>query len=70
MFQTALINLKKLNIHVSMDDFGTGYSSFYSLRHLPINKLKIDQSFIKQLDDTNKAIVSTIVTLAKNLRIA
>ncbi|OLN22434.1 PAS domain S-box protein [Domibacillus antri] len=67
IFHSALLKLKELNIHVSMDDFGTGYSSLSSLRHFPINKLKIDQTFVKKLDETNKAIVTMIVTLAKNL---
>ncbi|OKL36723.1 sensor domain-containing protein [Domibacillus mangrovi] len=65
---SVLQKLKDLNIHVSMDDFGTGYSSLSSLRHFPINRLKIDQTFVKTLDDTNKAIVAMIITLAKNLK--
>ena len=52
-----------------MDDFGTGYSSLSYLRRLPINKIKIDQTFIRNLDDKNQAIVSTIITLANNLQI-
>ncbi|OKL36337.1 sensor domain-containing protein [Domibacillus mangrovi] len=65
---SVLQKLKDLNIHVSMDDFGTGYSSLSSLRHFSINRLKIDQTFVKTLDDTNKAIVAMIITLAKSLK--
>ncbi len=68
-FHSVLRKLKELNIHVSLDDFGTGYSSLSSLRHFPINRLKIDQTFVKTLDDTNKAIVAMIITLAKSLKI-
>ncbi len=67
--EMVLISLKELGIKVSMDDFGVGYSSLSYLRRLPINKLKIDQSFIRNLDTKNQAIVSTIITLARNLQI-
>jgi EAL domain-containing protein (putative c-di-GMP-specific phosphodiesterase class I) len=67
--ERVLASLKALGIKVSMDDFGTGYSSLSYLRTLPINKLKIDQAFIRNLDKKNKAIVRTIISLAYNLRI-
>lgn len=67
-FHSVLRKLNELNIHVSMDDFGTGYSSLSSLRHFSINRLKIDQTFVKTLDDTNKAIITMIITLAQNLK--
>ena len=66
--ERILDSLKALGIKISMDDFGTGYSSLSYLRRLPINKLKIDQSFIRNLDEKNQAIVRTIITLAKNLQ--
>lgn len=61
--------LKELGISWSLDDFGTGYSSLSSLKQLPFDQLKIDQSFVRDLlsDDRNLAIVSTILTLGQSL---
>lgn len=61
--------LKDLGISWSLDDFGTGYSSLSSLKQLPFDQLKIDQSFVRDLlnDDRNLAIVSTILQLGQSL---
>jgi len=61
--------LRGLGISISIDDFGTGYSSLSYLRHLPINQLKIDQSFVKDLPDEKSAgrIVETIISMAEHL---
>ena len=64
-----LKELKKSGIQISMDDFGTGYSSLALLNRLPIDRLKIDRSFISNIvNDTEKqAIVSAIIAMAKSL---
>jgi EAL domain-containing protein (putative c-di-GMP-specific phosphodiesterase class I) len=64
-----LLRLKALGVQFSIDDFGTGYSSLGYLHRLPIDTLKIDQSFISRIDtdDESSRIVETITTLAYNL---
>jgi len=69
--------LAKLNllvdhgIRVAIDDFGTGYSSLYYLKNLPIDSLKIDRSFIRDIthDSSDAQIVETIILMARNLGI-
>jgi diguanylate cyclase (GGDEF)-like protein len=62
---SALQQLKNLDIKLCIDDFGTGYSSLSRLHELPINTLKIDRAFVKELDAKAKnSIVSTIINLA------
>ena len=60
-------HLKKLGIKSAMDDFGTGYSSLAYIKKFPLNHLKIDQSFIKDLphDKDNRALTETIVLMGK-----
>ncbi|NQX68583.1 EAL domain-containing protein [Paenibacillus alba] len=67
----TLNQLKMLGIRVAMDDFGTGYSSLSYLKDFPIDKLKIDQSFIKglKIKQVNAAIVNTVITMARNLNL-
>ncbi|HJV47511.1 MAG TPA: EAL domain-containing protein [Bacillota bacterium] len=66
-----LNDLKQLGIQIAIDDFGTGYSSLNYLKHLPIDRLKIDQSFIRDLlnDEHDETIVSTIISMARNLKL-
>jgi len=69
--KTALDALKELGIRIALDDFGTGFSSLATLSQLPFDKIKIDQSFISELDTTsqNAKIVGAILALAKSLDI-
>ncbi|MDD5115305.1 MAG: EAL domain-containing protein, partial [Methylobacter sp.] len=63
--------LREIGVRFSMDDFGTGYSSLYYLTKLPIDQLKIDQSFIRNigLTQSDTVIVQTIIGMANNLQI-
>lgn len=65
----VMTELKALNIKISIDDFGTGYSSLNYLRRLPLNTLKIDQSFIEECDKHTEdvKICETIISLANGL---
>jgi diguanylate cyclase (GGDEF)-like protein len=66
-----LDQLRSAGVGLSIDDFGTGYSSLSSLRRLPVDRVKIDQSFIEDLDrDTSdETLVAAIVAMASALRV-
>ena len=65
----VLHNFKNKNIKISIDDFGTGYSSLNYLKKLPIDALKIDQSFIRniEIDQSDKVIVNTVIAMGHSL---
>ncbi|OMH33113.1 bifunctional diguanylate cyclase/phosphodiesterase [Tersicoccus sp. Bi-70] len=67
----VLTQLERLGVFVSIDDFGTGYSSLAYLHSFPMDTLKIDRSFVAQLDrgDTGRQIIATIMNLARDLGI-
>ena len=66
---TALADLTSLGVRLALDDFGTGYSSLSYLRQLPVDIVKIDQSFVADLDDTpaGAAVIAAVTTLAHGL---
>ncbi len=65
----TLRELVAMDIRISIDDFGTGYSSLSYLKRFPINILKVDQSFVRDIphDEDDAAIASTIISMAKSL---
>jgi len=67
----VLARIRRLGMKVAIDDFGTGYSSLSYLKQLPIDTVKLDQSFVKgaNVDPDDAALVMAIVTLAHNLRL-
>ncbi|RKD21836.1 hypothetical protein BEP19_14590 [Ammoniphilus oxalaticus] len=65
----TLVELKKMGIKIYIDDFGTGYSSFFYLKSFPIDGIKIDRSFIRNIyrDNKNAAITSAMIQMARQL---
>jgi EAL domain-containing protein (putative c-di-GMP-specific phosphodiesterase class I) len=66
-----LSELREAGVRVALDDFGTGYSSLTRLRQLPVDEIKIDRSFVSQVehDEHDRAIVRSVIGLAHDLRL-
>jgi len=69
MALSLLHQIKKLGVSVSMDDFGTGYSSLSNMRSFPFDKIKIDQSFVREIGRKaeSTAIIRAVIGLARGL---
>ncbi|WP_324278098.1 putative bifunctional diguanylate cyclase/phosphodiesterase [Blastococcus brunescens] len=65
----VLEQLRDLGVELAIDDFGTGYSSLAYLRHLPVDCLKVDRSFVAELADGHSEIASAVIAMARNLNL-
>ena len=65
----VLARIKELGVRLALDDFGTGYSSLAQIKHFPVDTLKVDRSFIRNIpkDSEDKAITKAIIAMGKTL---
>jgi len=70
-FIEVLNRIKEIGVRLAIDDFGTGYSSLAQLKYFPVNTLKVDRSFIRNIpyDHENKAITEAIISMGKTLHL-
>ncbi|KTD49108.1 regulatory protein (GGDEF and EAL domains) [Legionella rubrilucens] len=61
--------LKNFGVEIALDDFGTGYSNLHHLRHLALNRLKIDRSFIHNITRNDEIIIQAVIAMARNLNL-
>jgi len=71
-FISTLLDLRRLGVHIAIDDFGTGYSSLNYLRRLPVSRLKIDRTFVREVhtDPGDAGLARSIIAMAHNLGLA
>jgi EAL domain-containing protein (putative c-di-GMP-specific phosphodiesterase class I) len=69
--RAKLEKIRQTGVHLSLDDFGTGYSSLAYIKNFPIDKIKIDRAFVRDLESnlSSAAIIRAIITLGQSLRL-
>jgi EAL domain-containing protein (putative c-di-GMP-specific phosphodiesterase class I) len=67
----VLERLKKMGVRLAVDDFGTGYSSLSYLRQFPVDTLKVDQSFVREIDSEtgNAPIIGAVISMGRSLNL-